>query len=130
MRPEAEALALGLVQGAAELLPVSSSAHVGALPWLLGWECAGWPAARRKELEVALHFGAAVALAPALLRGLPDLRTLALSFAPPAVLGYGLEKHIEERLSGPLPLAVGLVAGAAALAAADRAPQRRQWRAG
>jgi undecaprenyl-diphosphatase len=126
-RPELEAAALGLVQGAAELLPVSSSAHVGALPWLLGWECASWPAARRKELEVALHFGAAVALAPALLRALPDARTLALSFGPPAVLGYGLEQHIEERLGTPTAVAGGLLAGAAALAAADRAPQRRGW---
>ena len=125
-RPELEAAALGLVQGAAELLPVSSSAHVGALPWLLGWECAGWPAARRKELEVALHFGAAVALAPALLRALPDARTLALSFGPPAVLGYGLERHIEERLGTPTAVAGGLLAGAAALAAADRAPGSRQ----
>ena len=56
-RPELEAAALGLVQGAADLLPVSSSAHVGALPWLLGWECAEWPAARRKELEVSVDVG-------------------------------------------------------------------------
>jgi undecaprenyl-diphosphatase len=125
-RPELEAAALGLVQGAAELLPVSSSAHVGALPWLLGWECAGWPAARRKELEVALHCGAAVALAPALLRALPDVRTLALSFAPPAIVGYRLERRIEERLSGPLPLAAGLLTGAATLAAADAMPESRQ----
>ncbi len=126
-RPELEAAALGLVQGAAELLPVSSSAHVGALPWLLRWECATWPAARRKELEVALHFGAAVALAPALLRALPDLKTLALSFAPPAIVGYGLEKHIEERMGTPAAVAGGLLAGAAMLVAADARPA---WRRG
>ena len=34
----AEVVALGLIQGPAELLPVSSSAHVAALPLLLGWE--------------------------------------------------------------------------------------------
>jgi undecaprenyl-diphosphatase len=124
MRPEAEALALGVLQGAAELLPVSSSAHVSALPWLLGWECAGWPPARRKELEVALHAGAALALAPALLRALPGARTLALSFAPPALIGYRFERWIEERLSGPGPLAGGLLAGAAMLAAADALPDR------
>ena len=119
---EAEALALGLVQGAAELLPVSSSAHVSALPWLLGWECAGWPPARRKELEVALHAGAALALAPALWRALPGPRTLALSFGPPALIGYVFERRIEERLTGPIPLAAGLLAGAAILAAADARP--------
>ena len=36
MRPELEAAALGLIQGATELLPVSSSAHVAMVPWLLG----------------------------------------------------------------------------------------------
>jgi undecaprenyl-diphosphatase len=123
--------ALGLLQGAAELLPVSSSAHVAAVPWLLGWEVAEWPAARRKELEVALHAGAAVALAPALLRALPDARTLALSLAPPVVAGFVFERAIEERLGGPGTLAFGLLAGAASMAAADFVPARRssaEWR--
>ena len=43
-RAELEALALGLLHGPAELLPVSSSGHVAAVPWLLGWEVAGWDA--------------------------------------------------------------------------------------
>jgi undecaprenyl-diphosphatase len=54
-RADAEALALGLIHGPVEMVPVSSSGHVAALPWLLGWEVAGWEGARRKELEVALH---------------------------------------------------------------------------
>jgi undecaprenyl-diphosphatase len=115
-----EAAALGLIQGAAELLPVSSSAHVAIVPWLLGWEVAAWPPDRRKELEVALHCGAGLALAPALWRGRPDLRTLALSLAPPVIAGYLLEERIESRLGGPVAIAGGLLAGAAALAAADR----------
>src|SRR3954470_12374541 len=118
MRPELEAAALGALQGAAELLPVSSSAHVAAIPWLLGWE------PRDKAFEVALHTGAAVALAPALWRLRPDAPTLALSLIPPYVVGYALERPIEQRLRGPVALAAGLTAGAAALAAADFAPQR------
>ena len=54
----AEAVALGLLQGPAELLPISSSAHVGLLLDRLG-RVAG---AERKELEVALHAGTALAL--------------------------------------------------------------------
>ena len=107
-----QVVALGLIQGAAELLPVSSSAHVAAVPLLLGWDVASWPPERRKELEVALHFGALVALAPSLWRLRPDLRTLALSLAPPVVLGYAFERGIEERLGGPAGLAAGLVLGA------------------
>ncbi|WP_081685504.1 undecaprenyl-diphosphate phosphatase [Candidatus Solirubrobacter pratensis] len=119
LRRTLEAAALGLIQGAAELLPVSSSAHVAMIPWLLGWEVAAWPPARRKELEVALHCGAGLALAPALWRGRPDLRTLALSLAPPVIAGYLLEERIQTRLGGPAAIAGGLLAGALALAAAD-----------
>jgi len=118
----AQVAALGLIQGAAELLPVSSSAHVAAVPELLGWELAGWDAARRKELEVALHAGAALALAPELLRLLPDARTLALSLAPPVLVGGLLERAIEERMGD---LVAGLLLGAAALAAADAAGKAR-----
>jgi undecaprenyl-diphosphatase len=111
----AQVVALGLIQGATELLPVSSSAHIAAVPQLLRWSVASWPPERRKELEVALHAGALLALAPSLWRARPDLRTLALSLAPPVIAGYALERVIEERLSGP----AGLLLGAAALALAD-----------
>ena len=88
MPPETlQVVALGLIQGATELLPVSSSAHIAAVPQLLRWSVADWTPERRKELEVALHAGALLALAPSLLRALPDPRTLALSLAPPVVAG-------------------------------------------
>src|SRR4051794_41393426 len=90
MRPELEAAALGLIQGATELLPVSSSAHVAMVPWLLGWEVAAWPPDRRKELEVALHTGTAAALAGPLWRGRPGARAPLLSLAPPAPPGFAL----------------------------------------
>src|SRR5437763_1894297 len=32
-----QALGLGALHGPAELLPISSSGHVSAVPWLLGW---------------------------------------------------------------------------------------------
>ncbi len=120
MPAELEAAALGLIQGAAELLPVSSSAHVAMAPWLLGWEVAAWPPERRKELEVALHFGAALAMAPELWRARPDVRTLVLAAAPPALAGFAFERAVERRLGGPVAIAGGLLAGALALAAADR----------
>jgi undecaprenyl-diphosphatase len=57
-----------------------------------------------------------------------DLRraaVVALSFVPPAVVGYGLERPIERRLGGPGAIALGLVLGAIAMVAADRRPQDR-----
>ena len=53
------------------------------------------------------------------------LALLACSFAPPALVGGLFEHAIEERVRGPRWLAGGLAAGAAALALADRAPQKR-----
>jgi undecaprenyl-diphosphatase len=130
-----EAALLGLLHGPVELLPVSSSGHVAALPWLLGWEVAGWDGERRKELEVALHAGTAAALllvlwrdVAALGRGLDRrrLRLMAAALGPPAAAGLALERRIEARLGTPGALAAGLLAGALALAAADRAPARRR----
>ena len=117
MRP-AEAVALGLLQGPTELLPISSSAHIGLL---LRRDL---PPAARKEVEVALHAGTALALA-ATLRQRPRLALLAAATAPPALAGLVLERVIEERLGTPPTVAAGLLAGAAAMVIADRTPARR-----
>lgn len=50
---------------------------------------------------------------------------LALSFLPPVIAGYALEKQIERELGGPLATAVGLLVGGVAMALADLRPQRR-----
>jgi undecaprenyl-diphosphatase len=52
------AVALGLLHGPAELLPVSSSAHTTLIPWLVGWPYAQLDDELRKAFEVALHAGA------------------------------------------------------------------------
>jgi undecaprenyl-diphosphatase len=124
-RAEREALALGLLHGPVELVPVSSSGHVTAIPWLLGWEVAGWDGERRKELEVALHGGTALALLIVARPGRVRPALLAAAVLPPAVAGLALERPIERRLGTPATLAAGLLAGAAALVIADRAPGRR-----
>jgi undecaprenyl-diphosphatase len=124
-RAEREALALGLLHGPVELVPVSSSGHVAGVPWLLGWEVAGWDGARRKELEVALHAGTALALLivarPRRVR--PAL--LAAAVIPPGVAGLAFERPVERRLGTPATLAAGLLAGALALVLADRRPASR-----
>ena len=62
LRPR-HALALGLLQGPTELLPVSSSAHTILVPLLAGWPYGELEAQLRKSFEVALHAGTALALA-------------------------------------------------------------------
>jgi undecaprenyl-diphosphatase len=129
--PLGHAVVLGLVQGPAELLPISSSAHTALIPWLAGWPYAELDGDLRKSFEVALHTGGALALALAgrrellgRLRSLDRRRTsvLALALAPPAIAGYALREAIARRLGGPRSIAAGLVAGAVAMAFADTRP--------
>lgn len=104
------------------------------MPWFGDW---GWdrldPEAR-KSFEIALHAGAAAALLvgqqrviAAELAGFDARRAsvVALSFVPPAIAGYALERQIEGRLGGPRSIAAGLAVGALAMLAADRRPQQR-----
>jgi undecaprenyl-diphosphatase len=132
--PARRAITLGLIQGPAELLPVSSSAHLVLVPWLARWDWDGLDPELRKSFEVALHAGAAAALLIGQRRVIADeLRSfdarraavLMLSFAPAALVGYTLERPIERRLGGPRTTAIGLLVGAAAMIVADRRPQRR-----
>ncbi|MFN2398777.1 MAG: undecaprenyl-diphosphatase UppP [Gemmatimonadaceae bacterium] len=51
-----QAIALGIIQGLTEFLPVSSSAHLALTPWLLGWEAPGL------AFDVALHTGTLAAV--------------------------------------------------------------------
>src|SRR5829696_278084 len=125
---KSRAIVLGAVQGPAELLPVSSSAHLTLIPWLAGWETEERDPELQKSFEVALHAGAAGALLIGEELGSFDARkgaVLALSFLPPAICGLAFERSIERRLGGPLSTASGLLAGAAAMVAADRRPQVR-----
>src|SRR5205814_9293808 len=92
------ALALGVLHGPAELLPISSSGHTELVPWLLGWSYADLDGELRKAFEVALHAGTAAALLLALRGevgeaiGTPPARArsaalVAGSFVPPAIVG-------------------------------------------
>jgi undecaprenyl-diphosphatase len=128
------AIVLGAVQGPTELLPVSSSAHLTLIPWLADWDSNGRDPELDKTFGVALHAGAAAALLIGQRRVIADelssfdsrkAGVIALSFLPPAILGVALERPIERRLGGPLPTAIGLLAGAAAMVIADRRPQIR-----
>jgi undecaprenyl-diphosphatase len=127
--PIVQAVALGLLHGPAELLPISSSGHITLVPWLLGWSYPRLDPELRKSFEVALHAGTAAALLVGLraevseaARGLDRRRAalVALSFAPAALVGYLFERPIERRLGTPATIAAGLLGGSVAMAAADR----------
>ncbi len=130
----AEAVALGALHGPAELLPISSSAHLTLIPWLLRWHYVELDDELRKAFEVALHAGTGAGLlisqreeVGGVLRDIsPRLAMLiGVSSVPPALLGYAFERPIERRLGTPATIAAALIAGAVVMAWADRRPQLR-----
>src|SRR5919201_1403694 len=86
-----QAVVYGVVQGLAEFLPISSSAHLTLLPWMFGWEDPGL------AFDVALHWG-----------------TLA------AVIGKLLDRWAESNLRGPLLIACTMAVLGLILWYADR----------
>jgi undecaprenyl-diphosphatase len=130
------ALALGLMHGPAELLPISSSGHTELVPWLLGSDGVSDDPEVRKAFEVALHAGTAAALvvilrdeviAAARDASADSAAVVALSLLPPVIVGFLLERPIERFLGRPGTVAVGLIAGAVAMGWADREPQQRSF---
>jgi undecaprenyl-diphosphatase len=135
-----QAIVLGLVQGATEFAPVSSSGHLILVPWMFGWRAIG-DADLQKTFDVALHMGTLIGAliyfrhdvaryAAAWFRSIatrristPDERiawALFVGTIPGAVAGALFENVIQEKLGAPLLIAVMLVAFALLLVFVDR----------
>ncbi len=135
------AIVLGLLQGATEFIPVSSSGHLVLVPWLLGWEEPGL------TFDTVLHLGTLLAvlayfwrdwwrLITAWLRGLarwrwddPDARLawlLVVGTIPAAVLGFLLEDFFESLFGQPAWVAVFLLVTAAVLALSEWLGRRQR----
>ena len=134
------AAVLGLIQGLTEFLPVSSSAHLIVVPWLLGWKPEGL------FFDVSLHVGTAIAvlayfwsdwmaLARETVRGLVegkpfanDQRRLAwllvVATIPAMTAGLIFEKSVEQHLRSPLVTVVTLTGIGVLLYVADRQGNR------
>ncbi len=131
-----EAIVLGAVQGLAEFLPVSSSAHLIIVPWLLKWNDPGL------VFDVALHLGTLLALmvyywrewvlmGASMFNGDRERRRLLMMLvvasAPGALIGVLFEKQAESNFRSPLLIAIALAALGIALWFFDRsAPQTRK----
>ena len=106
------ALLLGLMQGATEFLPISSSAHLYAIPYLFGID---EPLLSSLAFGAVIHLGTLAAVLVALRRDVLRLGTVALQTL--ASLGRRRGEPADERLIlailvGTLPaVALGLVAG-------------------
>ncbi len=118
------AAVLGVAQGVAEVVPVSSSAQLVLLPWLLGWE----QPADRTTFAAALHAGSCLGIAWALRE---DLRRLSVrdgvvflaSALQPA--GYTLGRGDAEAIEADVPFTKGQLRGLFKMIAEQ--PCSTQW---
>lgn len=78
------AIILGAVQGFAEFLPVSSTAHLKLVPWVFGVRD---PMLSSMSFDIALHAGSFIAIVIALWRDWVDLVIAALGGTPTATKG-------------------------------------------
>jgi len=132
---------LGLLQGFAEFLPISSSAHLALAPWLFGWPEPGL------AFDVALHVGTLLAvlgyfraewarLARAAwgivrtrrVEGTEERRVIYIVIAtiPGVIAGVLLQKQAESVFRGPAVIVQPLIIMGVLLWLVDRlAPQAR-----
>lgn len=138
-----QAIILGLVQGATEFIPVSSSGHLVLLPWLLGWPAPGL------VFDTMVHWGTLVAILAyfwrdwwvmitAWLRGLlrwdwrdPNARLawlLVIGSIPAAVLGLLFEDWFESLFGEPAWVSFFLLVTAAILLLSEWLSRSKQSR--
>ncbi len=134
-----QALLLGILQGATEFLPVSSSGHLVIVPHLLGWPDPGL------ALDTLLHLGTLAAVLLYFRRDLwrlalavwdslrrramatPEARLawlLVLATIPGAVLGFLFEDQLEQLFGMPRAAAAFLLVTAAVLALSELLSRR------
>ena len=133
-----QALVLGIVQGATEFLPISSSAHLILVPWLFGWQDPGL------GFDVMLHWGTLVAVLVyfqhdwrllirgfwhSLFRSTRDLQNnlyqrmawlLVIASVPGAVVGKVFEEYAENTFRNPILIAATVGGFGLILLIADR----------
>jgi undecaprenyl-diphosphatase len=123
-----QAIILGTVQGLTEFLPVSSSAHLILVPWLLRWPEPGL------AFDVVLHLGSLLALLAYYWRDWVDMGMsladgrqmprrllffLVVASVPGAIIGVLLEKQAETIFRSPVLIAITLSVMGIALWASD-----------
>jgi len=136
-----QAIALGIIQGLSEFLPISSSAHLTLAPWLFGWEDPGL------AFDVALHFGTLLAVLwyfrmewLQLIKAAfgiitsgrietPEKRRviyLVVATIPGAIGGFLLQSRAEAAFRNPELIAIALISIGIVLWAVDKAVDQRR----
>jgi undecaprenyl-diphosphatase len=110
-----QAFILGLVQGATEFIPVSSSGHLQAIPFLFGWESGSL------EFDVAIHLGTLLAVLIVFRTDLLDMARAVLRPGDDAVATRAARQLVVLLAVASIPAAVfGLLARGIVGAAFDQ----------
>ena len=131
MTPEhlLDAVVLGLVEGATEFIPVSSTGHL-----IIAGEWLGQTDARAKTFDIFIQLGAILAIvwlyrarliaAVVAARSEPRSRrfilNLIVAFLPAAVVGFLIHDWIKDRLFNPTVVAAALVVGGVVILLVER----------
>lgn len=139
--PILEAIVLGIVQGLAEFLPISSSGHLILVPWLFGWESLADDPDLNRSFDVALHVGTFTGafayfrkdIARIVVGVLSSIRhrrietdqqrlawLLVIASLPAATIGFVLDSVLNVDRASPWSIAVMLIVFGVVLALADR----------
>lgn len=136
--PLFQAVALGLVQGLTEFIPISSSGHLVIVPSLFGWDEQGL------AFDVLLHFGSLIALIVYFWGDLMDIARgawagdassrkmillLAVGTVPAGVAGLALAETFEQQFEDAPGAALQLLLTAAILVAAELVLRARSHKA-
>ena len=139
--PIVHAIVLGIVQGLAEFLPISSSGHLLIVPWLFGWEELADRPELKESFDVALHVGTFIAVVAYFRRDLLSLVRpawsvlrhrrastdderlawlLVVASLPAATVGLVLDTLLADRTGGFVVIGVMLIVFGVVLQVADR----------
>ncbi len=138
-----QALILGIVQGATEFLPISSSGHLVLTPWLLGWQ---FDPDQAFIFDVLVQWGTILAvivyfyrdLLELLVTGLRSLQggkvwndpnarqawLILLASFPAAILGLLIKSVVEQAFSSPFAVSGFLMGTAILLVISERLSKR------
>jgi undecaprenyl-diphosphatase len=140
--PLLQVVILALIQGIAEFLPISSSAHLIIAPWLLGWNDPGL------TFDVALHVGTLVAVVAYFFRSWVQiilhgfgiqygtdetlrqnprlLWLLIIGTIPGGVAGFLFEKQAESTFRSPLLIGAMMILMGVVMWVAERMGKRQR----
>jgi len=137
-----QAVVYGLIQGATEFLPISSSGHLFLVTEFLGWKDAGSGFTAVIQLgtilAVLIYFrsdlartltGWAASFADSSKRGTPEARTgwaIAIGTVPIVVIGLALEKWIDKEFRSAYVVGGALIVLALVLWWAEKADKRER----